>query len=305
MLLRIRLKHLLMAFVLLLLSFLLIYEKAIRDNFTEKNREIVKSVTRGILDTDDLMGDSLEAKLKSWIAIEKLTPSKTTEDFIKIRDELNVTILTTWNKEGKMVLNSNGEASKTPSYALFEFCPQYRNMQQESGVIRTFPVFKSKKRNVPNKLSIVYNAELGKYFNISYDEAPIRNILNDKARLHSDISYMGLSGPAGIEIMAYNKNNMTINPIVFEDYQEKITIERSKDFETITIPFGGLQKEFCLQNNRGAAEDGKYFYVLTAVFSKADINHKMFVIRSVLLTIIGVLSVAAYILSMASEKRKT
>ena len=82
------------------------------------------------------------------------------------------------DKNGRMNLNSNAthkpgskdyEIYKNFSILNSNICPADKEMQNESNIFRTLPIYKSKNRQIPNKLSIVWNSKLQKYFNISYN----------------------------------------------------------------------------------------------------------------------------------------
>ncbi len=291
MIVRLRMRYIIAFIILSSICLCSVYERYLDEGFLDKNTVIMHNVAQGISELDNSMTQALENNMKAWIATEKLRPSKTKEDLVKIRNELKVSILTMWNKDGTMYLNSDGthltSGKNYPLYKAFSIlntniCPQYQEMEYAPDTPRTLPIYKSKNRHIPNKLSIAWNVNFQKYFNISYDGQPFVDIINRKASLQSNISYMGLSTPSGIEIVSYNidKDHMVVKKIAFERYKEKMIINNSRNYLELRMPFGGLQKEVCLQKNNGNANKaGEYFYVLTTVFDKKDVNNQIFIIR--------------------------
>lgn len=275
---KIKLKHLILAILIICIVLFILFSNHNDSNKIEKAILITKGIAKNINDQDILMTKNLEANLKIFVERTRQNPNMSLEQLIKLKDELGVSILTFWDKNGKMFLNTNGthlkngeDYEKFKNYSIFdkEQCPDFRNLQSTPSLIRALPLYYSNVRKIPNKLSITWDNKTQRYLNISYDGQPIKDIIDDNKKINHGISYIAFSDPSGkiISDSGTKPNGLIITK--YNDYNDKPYVYKIGNFSVVRLMFGGLQKEICYQINRGNVNDNnEYFYILTVVFKK-------------------------------------
>lgn len=272
-----------------------IYEKQLYQSFIEKNTEIIKNIAKNIDDKDKLMDKVLISNLKSWLDLHHNGKDKDIESLRKIKNNMIANNLTIWDgNTGKLILATNSVTMKgSPyyekylNYSIFdkEQCTDFKNMKHNPEIIKIFPFRLAKIRHFkPEKFAIMYDIQTNQYLNAMIDDhdeiEEISKSFNNM--INENVLYLELSGSSG-NIIFNTNSNYKIEKKAIENYSEKPIIDYHNNNVLLRMPFGGLKPNACYDiNRRHGTKNGEYFYVLTAEFSKQELNQKIKSIRLIL-----------------------
>ncbi|CAL7959459.1 hypothetical protein MIDIC_110117 [Alphaproteobacteria bacterium] len=277
----------------------LLLESQMTGQFIKKSEAITKGVAKNIEDIDNMMTQTLKNSIIGWSEMIDSGKSDTMEQAVKVRDEFDVNCMDVFDFDGRMELDTDGthipggrhyEKFNRNTFFIFQAdcCPAWRDIAP--GVPIVTPFFRSGMSAVPLKFAILYDSTSKKYLTMEYNRTNIVNILANNINIYNNLIHLRLSGPVE-EIASYRKHGNSYEVQTKFDknivYTDSVTIHNSKPAMEFMTTFGNRHKETCIQKTLGRSNtSGEYFYVLTAAFSKEELNKQIFTIRTLCGTII-------------------
>ncbi len=292
MIIRLRMRYIIAFIILSSICLCSVYERYLDEGFLDKNTEIARGVAKGINDIDisldNLTGNTV-LLVKEYIAAH---PKMTKNDLIKIKEQTHNPTITIYDKNGYFYLTTSRAMDPT-----YEYYDHYKNLsvlngQSSSKAISTIntckkahkepnnliimPLYsRDKPRRNVTKNAILYDKNTDYIFDVSYHGDDIQKILDKNFNFYKNIVYLAVSDQHGNIIIDRGQDYSNTANEVVNKYGENIIIKKDSRFLASRLPFGGEK------NVTGISTNGSnvYFYVLTAVFDKKDVNNQIFIIR--------------------------
>ncbi|CAL7959457.1 hypothetical protein MIDIC_110116 [Alphaproteobacteria bacterium] len=280
----------------------LLLERQMARQFIKKSEAITKGVAKNIEDIDNMMTQTLKNSLIGWAGMIDSGKGNTMEQAVELRDKFNVDNMDVFDVGGRMDFNTNGchipgglyyEKFNRNVFSILQddYCPAYRDMTRSPGVPIAVPLYKSERTTIPLKFAMLYSGISKKYLFMEYNCATIVNILANNINIYNNLIHLRLSGPVE-EIASHGKHSNSYEVQTKFDknvaYTDSIATYDSKLVMEFTVIFGTkYDNPTCIQKTLGRSNtSGEYFYVLTAAFSKEELNKQIFTIRTLCGTII-------------------
>ncbi len=297
----IKIKYLIILITLMAFEFL--YERQINQNFENQSINSVNRIINNIINTEKEMEKNQIKAMNLFRQFLKSKPEPKKEDLIKLSKKINVTSLSIWSYEGKLIQNTldtkeNADFWKT--YKKIKNCQHEIDMRNHDGSIKIYPLKRCSGNCIVNgaqKCLTSFHKDIKKFLNVDIADEDVKNAI--KNNLTSEIQVISLSHPNGVVIETSGEG---IKPLKLKYYTENPILKNINNKLIITKPFNDMTSKIncnAFFYNKDIAEDPKdqYFYVLTAEFSKEEINKKIKYSRIIYLTLTSVILVVVYIIN--------
>lgn len=274
----------------------------IKEQFHKQNKVAIHDVLNDFQEMEFLIDSINSNALLFTSKFLEANPDIDAEELIKLRDLLEVSNITIFNEKGRIEMATHRPKMSQSFYDHFSIlsyrsCPDYAKMQTPNDFFsfkkekKVLPFSYNKDIGMPGKHSLTWNDKVKKYIQVSYEEKELEVLLSKREeKPYLNLQYFGVSTPNGYKILDYSKlPDFSVNPQhvdMYPENSEEMTVKKYENSKMIylTIPFGGVKSENCLQkNNELVAKSGEYFYVATFVFSKTEMQKQCKVLGIVFL----------------------
>ncbi len=284
MIVKLKMRYIAIFIILAGIGLCLVYERTVQSYYINKSSEMVNSITRNISQVEKQIADNQVKAMLIFKSLLKQKPNPTQQDLIDWSKKLRVTSISSWNSEGALIQSThprNAEFLKT--YRKIKNCQDEIDMKRVDGSVKIYPLKNCGEncRFGAQKCLTSWHSDINGFLNVDMADADIKNILKDNVA-SDEILSITLSSPNGTIIESvYDENIAQAAPQVLRHYSETPIINQSNNTTTITKMFSKIEKFNCNAyfGKSVGNPDHDYFYVLTAVFDKKDVNNKISIIR--------------------------
>lgn len=288
-------------------SIYLFLENQITAQFYKKSEAITNNIAKAIQETDQEMGRALKNAAMLVLEYMRSHPDMNRDELITLRDKTETTTISIFDEEGRFYLTSSDALN--PQHKLYSF---YKNMSvlskefiQKGEVVSTItacisakarpdtfiilPIHLTLPRNISNKVAVIYDAELKKLIDVSYNRDDTDKILTNSIESQSSI----------LQLSLLDANNNTVSRSI---KNPDLALNNSEDNIEIKIKFDNRTDIAEISAN----DSPEYFYVLTVLFSSKELKHQILTIK-LLFSIVTLLAlIIVYLIGgqIRAEQRK-
>ncbi|CAL7962993.1 hypothetical protein MIDIC_540012 [Alphaproteobacteria bacterium] len=258
-------------------------ERQLTDNFDDKSIAITKNVAAHVTEMDAEMDRTLCNAVMFVSSYMALHPMMNHDDLVKLQQVTGVTTISIFEGDSGRFYLTSGRALD-PSYELYDWYKSLSVLSEKlipkeevvstinacvsakkrPNTVITLPIHLTLPRNISNKVAVIYDAELEKIFDVSYNHDGVDKIFVDDVNLSDTVISLALS----------DISNNIVSKVGKEGYSGN-----GDDAVLYSISFGGRSDIADI----ATTEENKtktYSYTLTAAFSKSSLNNHIFVTRS-------------------------
>lgn len=266
----------------------------IKNNFHAQNKVAIHDVLNDFQEMEYFIDNINTNALLFTSKFIEANPDIDNDDLTKLKNLLEVSNIVVLNDKGKIELATYEPKMSQNFYDHFSLlsykvCPEYSKMQVPNDFFafkterKSIPFIYNKDRGMSGKYSIAWNDKVKKYIQVCYEQKELETFLTKKeARPYLNLKYFAVSTPNGYKILDYSKMPNFVPDLeridVYPESQDDVSTKthEERDMIYLTIPFGGLKSENCIQKNTElVSKSGEYFYVATFVFSKSEMQKQL------------------------------
>ncbi len=267
----------------------LFVEERVTEIFCDSFVSNTRAIAANIEEVDHQMQDTLVAASVGFRGLLLQNPNPTPAKLRQWASELKVSGLEIFTKtgymKGRMVVSTLDLDDKQQAF----YHDHNLTSDEEASTVNDYDIKYEPFRydsSYPGSASqatmVVWHKDLGLWLNTTFVSNDMENILKKYLKIYSHLLSVSIASPSGQIMFRAGSDIAKVNKVeMVNEYKNKAISVSAETVISYILSFGKIYtlESFKTRHKALLNDNAEYFYVLDAVFSKAELNHQILVTR--------------------------